>query len=633
MALRGKADPATQSRPRHRVLTAQLAGPLRNYLSTESGSAGLLLAATALALLWANSPAAGLYTDLWSTPVVVGFGDHAIDMDLHHWVNDGLMAIFFFVIGLEVRREISVGELTDSRRMLVPALAAAGGIILPALLYLAVNPSGEAARGWGIVIGTDTAFVLGALALVGPSFPTQLRVFILTLTVFDDIAAVAIIGLVYSESLDLTAIAVAAAGLALLAAANRAGQWRSSVYLVLGVVVWVATLQSGLHPSIAGMLAGLTISASEPRRREVERAARLVRAFRQSPQIEVGWSAKQGIQRALSVNERLQTALHPWSSYVIVPVFALANAGVALGDGVLGEALRSPVMWGIVLGLVVGKAVGVSVGALGGARLPAGSLPRGVGEGQVVGGAALSGIGFTVSLLVVDLAYRGSDYADAATVGVLLAAVGAFAVGWLAFVLAAAIRGETTASLPMVLDHPVDPERDWIRGPADAPLTLVEYSDFECEFCGYATGVLQELRGKFGDELRYVFRHLPLPDVHAHAELASAAAEAAGRQDAFWEMHAALFGHQNELEYDDVIGYADELGLDVERFMNDLADPAIAEKVREDIASADASGARGTPTFFIGDRRHVGPHDARSLAEALEWARHETRDDLDHLPR
>src|SRR5690606_19682887 len=250
------------------------------------------------------------------------------------------------------------------------------------------------------------------------------------------------------------------------------------------------------------------------------------RAFRQSPLPDVGTAAKRGVLRAVSVNERLQTMLHPWASYVVVPVFALANAGVDLRGGVLGDALASPITWGIVLGLVVGKTVGIGGGVLVARRLGLGELPRGVGPGQAVGGAALSGIGFTVSLLIVHLALPDAELQAEATVGVLLAAVLATILGAIVFRLAAVLRGERTASLPVVLDMPVDPARDHVRGRPDARFTLVEYGDFECPFCGRATGVVRELRARFGDELRYVFRHLPLADVHPHAELAAAAAEA-----------------------------------------------------------------------------------------------------------
>jgi Na+/H+ antiporter NhaA len=610
-----------QTRPRKRLLLAQLTAPLRNFLATEAGGAGMLLGATVLALLWANSWWSDAYFELWRTEISVRVGADEIALDLGHWIDDGLMALFFFVIGLEVRRELSIGELTDRRRVVVPAVAALSGMALPAALYLLVNPSGEAAHGWGVVIGTDTAFLLGALTLVGPACPTQLRVFLLTLTVFDDIVAVSIIGVAYSESLDFVALAVAAACLAMLALVSRLGSWRAVLYVVPGIALWVATLESGMHPSIAGMLAGLLVAAQTPERRNVEQAATLVGRFRQSPLASLGLTARRGLLRAVPVGERLQAVLHPWTSYVIVPLFAFANAGVDLRGGLLGDALGSSVTWGIVLGLVVGKLFGIGVGALGSIRLGLGSLPRGVGEMQVLGGAALSGIGFTVSLLIAGLAFESQKLQHEATVGVLLAAALATLTGWLVFRLAAVLRGERTASLPMTLDPPVDPARDHIRGPVDAPLTIVEFADFECPFCGKATGAIRELRERFGDELRYVFRHLPLEDVHPHSELAARAAEAAGAQGRFWEMHDLLFHHQEQLELEHLVAYAGELGLDVERFTRELESGTLAEHVREDVASAEASGATGTPTFFIGERRHIGPYDAETLADALRALR------------
>jgi Na+/H+ antiporter NhaA len=617
------ASPA-QTVVRRRALLGQLSGPLRAFLGTESASAGLLLAATAIALAWANSPLSESYTGLWHTPLAIRFGDTELALDLGHWVNDGLMALFFFVIGLEVRRELSIGELTHRRRVVVPLVAGLTGMVLPALIFLALNPSGEAARGWGIVIGTDTAFLLGALALVGPACPTQLRVFLLTLTVIDDIVAVTVIGVVYSSSMQPWALAVAAVCLVVLWLLGRWRVWRSGAYVLAALALWAATLESGLHPAIAGMTAGLVMAARTPERVEVEGAARLARAFRQSPRPDVGRTAQLGLQRAISVNERMQMALHPWTSFVIVPLFALANAGVDLRGGVLGEALRSPITWGVVLGLVLGKLVGIGLGSMAAVRLRLGRLPQGVGEGQVLGGAALSGIGFTVSLLIVGLAFEGEQQ-DAATLGVLMAAVAAVVLGWLLFWAAARFRGERTASLPMALAEPVDRVRDHIRGQVDAPMTLVEYGDFECPFCGRATGVVRELRELFGDDLRYVFRHLPLTDVHPCAEVAARAAEAAAAQGRFWDMHDLLFLHQDELTVTDLLGYAGQLGLDVEAFAHALDDEQVARRVREDVASADASGARGTPTFFVGEVRHVAPHDTQTLARALEEAARASR--------
>jgi protein-disulfide isomerase len=381
--------------------------------------------------------------------------------------------------------------------------------------------------------------------------------------------------------------------------------------------MWVATLESGLHPTIAGMVAGLAIVARPPRRSDVERAASLFRAFRQSPLPSVGRSARLGLQRSVSVNERLQEDLHGLTALVIVPVFALANAGVDLGDGVLGASLRSSVTWGVVLGLVVGKTIGVGLVSLGAVRLGIGELPQGVGQGQILGGGALSGIGFTVSLLIVGLAFDSPVLRSQATVGVLLAGVLSGLLGWALFKAAAVFLGERTATRPMILARPVDVTRDHIFGPVDAPLTLVEYGDFECPFCGRVTGVVSEVRERLGDEVRYVFRNLPLPDVHEHAEQAANAAEAAAAQGQFWAMHDLLFQHQDQLETEDLLGYAARLGLDVEVFARDLSEGRHAARVREDVADAEASGARGTPTFFVNGRRHVGAWDAEHLLAAL----------------
>ncbi|GAA0546174.1 Na+/H+ antiporter NhaA [Actinomadura livida] len=608
----------SQTRVKRQALLAQLSGPVRQFLATEVGSAGLLLAAVVVAMAWANSPWSEHYESLWATEVSLTFGGAGLSMDLAHWVSDGLMALFFFVIGMEVRYELSVGELTSRRRVAIPIVGAVGGMVVPALLYLLVAPGGEAANGWGIVIGTDTAFMLGALAVVGPRFATQLRVFLLALTVIDDIVAVTVIGAVYSGDVHLGPLVVMLGLCAVPVLLNRLDVWRSAPYVLVVVALWVATVEAGLHASIAGMLGGLLIPAHPRAREAVERAARHFRAFRQSPMADLGMSARLGLQRAVSVNERLQTVLHPWTSYVVVPVFALANAGVDLRGGVLGDALASPVTWAVIVGLVVGKPVGVGLSAVLGARFGLGSLPRGVSAEQVFGGAALSGIGFTVSLLIARLAFSDQALRDEAIVGVLLGALLATVLGWVVFRAAMVLRGQTEADLPRILDRPVDPEYDHIKGPRDAPLTLVEYADFECPFCARSTGVAAELCARFGDDLRYVFRHLPLPDVHPHAEFASRAAVAADAQGRFWEMHDLLFEHQGELEYEDVAGYAADIGLDIEKFLRDVDEESTAARVRADVASAEASGASGTPTFFIGGRRHTGAYDAETLARELQ---------------
>ena len=391
-----QTDPDQSSCRGSAAFEAQSSRSLRDFIRTESGSAGMLVMAALIALVWANSPWSQSYVDLWHTELSIRFGDGGLTMDLHHWINDGLMVVFFFVIGLEVRKEFAIGELVDRSRVVVPLVAGVMGMLVPAAIFLALNPSGEAAAGWGAVIGTDTAFLLGVMALVGPAVSTQLRIFLLTLTVIDDIVAVSVIGVVYSDELSLGALAVAALCLLVLVGLDRAGVWQAAPYVLVVLVLWFATLESGVHASIAGMLSGLLVPALDPRRSDVEDAARSFRAFRQSPMPGVQRAARRSLTRAISVNERLQEALHSPTSHVVVPVFALANAGVDLRDGVLGDAFGSRLMWGIVLGLVVGKALGIFAGAWASVRLGWGRLPQGVGLGHTLAGGALSGIGFTV---------------------------------------------------------------------------------------------------------------------------------------------------------------------------------------------------------------------------------------------
>lgn len=603
---------------RGRQLSAQIAAPLRRYLATETGSAGLLAGAALIALVWSNSPLADSYFSFWGTDLSIRLGDWEMVKSLQHWIDEALMAIFFFVIGLEVRRELAMGELSDRRRVAVPVLAGLGGIAVPAVIFLVLSGGGDAANGWGIVIATDTAFLLGALAIVGPNLNTQLRIFLLTVAIVDDIVAIAVIGIFYSGALNPVALAVAGACLIAIMLLSYFRVRNSGAYLIVGVILWLATSIAGLHPTLAGMTAGLLVVAYPPRRKEVEQAAARTRAFRQSPMPILASEARRDVQQAISPNERFQTTLHPLASYIIVPIFALANAGVDLRGGILSDALSAPLTWAVVTGLVVGKLLGITSFALATVRANLGDLPRGVGPGQVAGGAALSGIGFTVSLLIANLAFDDPQLATQATVGILLAAVISICVSWVGFRLAASLRGEVSAALPRFLDQDVDPGFDHIRGSADAPLTLVEYADFECEFCGRATGVVRELRERFGDDLRYVFRNVALIDVHAHAELAAEAAEAAAAQGKFWEMHDVLFDHQGELGIDHLLEYAEQLDLDVERFADDLEEGRHSVKVRDDVASAEASGVTSTPTFFIGNRRHIGPYDAETLASELQ---------------
>ncbi|SNT01738.1 Na+/H+ antiporter NhaA [Geodermatophilus saharensis] len=610
-------EPMGQSAPGGRGLLARVA-PLRRSLRTEAGGAGLLLVATLAALAWANSPMGDSYATFWHTEFAFRVGETELSLSLQHWVNDGLMVFFFFVVGLEIKRELVIGDLTDRRRAAVPALAAVTGLVVPALVYVVFNLGDEAVAAWGVVISTDTAFLLGVLALVGPACPAQLRLFLLTLAIADDVGALSVIALFYTEDLRLTPLAIAVLGLGLMIGLRYLHVWRGPAYLVLGLAVWVAMHESGVHPTLAGVVIALFTPAYAARREEVADAARLMRAYQQSPNPQFARAARLSIDRSVSASERLQALWQPWTSFVIVPVFALANAGVSLTGETLRDAASSPVTIGVVAGLVLGKLVGILLGTGLAVRLGLGRLAPGLTGMQLAGGAALSGIGFTISLFIVDLAFdEGQERsADQARVGVLAASVLAALLGWALFRLADRRRPSGTTR-PVLLDPPVDPARDHVRGPVDAPLTLVEYGDFECPFCGRATGAVEELRERFGDRLRYVFRHVPLTDVHPHARLAAEAAEAAAAQGRFWEMHDRLFAGQDRLDPGDLLEHAAAVGLDVVRFSRDLGSGQYARRVEQDVESAEASGVEGTPTFFVGGRRHTGPYDADSLAAAL----------------
>lgn len=594
----------------------------------ESMAAALLLGATIIALTWANSPWGDSYPTFWHTPLTIAIGNSGVEMDLVGWVNDGLMTLFFFVIGLDVKREFTMGELTDRARATVPLVAAAAGMVAPAVCFLILNPSGEASRAWGVVISTDTAFLLGALALVGPARGARLRVFLLTLAVADDIGALLVIAVRYTEHLRIMPLLCAVAGFVAIAWLRRLQAWRGVGYAVVSAATWLATYESGIHPTLAGVVIALILPVFPPQRGEVERAAKLTIAFRQSPNPEYARAARLGIDRAVSVNERLMRLHEPYTSFVIVPIFALANAGVRLDGQTLTDAAHSPLTWGVIVGLVVGKFVGIfGMTALSAAWRPK-SMAPGIGVSRLAGGAALSGIGFTISLFIVDLALHEQRLKDEARVGVLAATVIATALGWLIFAVDRRVDPPSPAAATALL-RPLDPDRDHIRGPVDAPLTLVEYGDFECPFCSKATGSLMQVRTHFGDDLRYVFRHLPLEEYHPAAKRAAQAAEAAGAQGKFWEMHDLLFRHHDALTPDDLRGYADAIELDIDRFEEDLRLGKFAVRVDDDAIDAESSDVNGTPTFYLGarsetPRRHSGPHDAATLIARLEELRRDT---------
>jgi Na+/H+ antiporter NhaA len=602
------------------------AAPVREFLRAEAGSSIVLLVATIAALVWANV-ATSSYVSFWTTDLSISVGSHALDTDLRHWVNEGLMAFFFFVVGLEARREFDMGELRERRRITLPVLAGLGGMTVPILIYLAFNLGGAGSHGWGAAMSTDTAFALGMLALVGPRCPDRLRVFMLTVVVVDDVVALVVIAVAYTDHVAIRPLAVAIACFALALTVRTIGISQGLIYLAIGAVGWVALFESGVQPEIIGLALGLVTGAYAATRVDLERATQLVRSFREQPTPELAREARLGVASAISPNERAQALLHPWTSYAVVPIFALANAGVVINEHVLRRATSSPITVGIVLAYVIGKPVGIVCTSWLAVRASGGELRPPVGWAALRAGAALAGIGFTVALLISSLAFSGEKLAEA-KIGVLVAAVGASVVGWALFRVLALISPEArarslaqTADIIVDLAVAVDPDIDHIRGRDDAPVTIVEYADFECPYCGQAEPALRDLLAEFGDDLRYVFRHLPLLDVHPRAQIAAEAAEGAGEQGKFWEMHDELFAHQNALRPPDLVAYANALGLDGPRIEREVRHHEYSARIARDVESADLSGVTGTPTFFINGHRHQGAYDLASLATAVRAAR------------
>ncbi|WP_250009233.1 Na+/H+ antiporter NhaA [Actinoplanes sp. M2I2] len=613
------ADSGTTTRWTRRVAT-----PLRDFLSTEAGSAGVLVSAIVAALIWANV-SDGSYESFWHTEVSIRFGGDGIDLDLREWVNSGLMTLFFLVVGLEARREFDLGDLRDRRRFVLPALAGIVGMALPIGIFLLINRGGPGAAGWGAAMSTDTALALGLLALVGRHVPVQARLFLVTVSVVDDVVALIVIAVFYSEDIRAMPLLIAVAAFALTLVMVRAGVRSGWIYLPVFLVVWGATLQSGIDPVVSGLAIGLAAAAYTPGRDDLQQASDLFRSFREQPTPELARFARMGLLRSLSPNDRLTRTWSGVASYLIVPLFGLANAGIAIDGGFLGEALTSPVTIGVFLAYVIGKPVAITgVSALV-TSLSGGRIRPGAGWASVLGTGTIAGIGFTVSFLIANLAFEEPELSEA-KLGLLLAIPGASLVTWTVFWVtnrlpkprkAVALLGDVEELIDLIPD--VDPDRDHVRGPAGASVTLVEYGDFQCPYCGRAEPVVRELMTD--DDLRYVWRHLPLTDVHPQAQLAAQASEAAGMQDRFWEMHDLMFTHQDHLRIADLLDYAGELGLDQDKFHDDMMQTNCKERITADLESADLSGVSGTPTFFINGRRHYGAYDVQTLKEAIRIAR------------
>lgn len=412
-----------------RFLARSVARPVHRFLHIEASGGVLLAAATVVALVWANSPWGAAYQDAWATELTLRLGRLAISEDLRHWINDGLMTLFFFVLGLEIKQEVVSGQLTRLRDAAVPAAGALGGMLVPAAVFVGFNLGGAGARGWGIPMATDVAFALGVLALLGHRVPSELKVMLLGLAIVDDVGAILVIAIFYANDLDGRWLAAALGGLGVIVVLRRARVRYLPVYAVLGAGIWLATFASGIHATIAGVALGL-LAPARPFLPEVD-ADRIADELSADQAVTAGEvrDISFRLRESIPVTERLQNLLHPWTGYVIVPLFALANAGVVLSAEGLADATTSRVTLGVTAGLVVGKLVGVAGGIWLAVRLGVGRLPDEVTTRHIVGMAGIAGIGFTVSIFVSGLAFDDPVLTDQATIGVLAASVLAAALG------------------------------------------------------------------------------------------------------------------------------------------------------------------------------------------------------------
>ena len=430
------------TRAREQPPVERIVRPFQDFARKQSSGGILLIIATVVALVWANYPWAESYSYLWHTKLTVGVGGFSISKDLTHWINDGFMAVFFLVVGLEIKREILVGELSSIRGATLPVVAAVGGAVVPATIYLTINAGTEGSAGWGIPMATDIAFALGVLALLGEKAPVGLKVFLTALAIVDDIIAVLVIAYFYSSEISWGALGVGAAFLAALVVANLLGVGKTLVYAVLGIGLWLCFLLSGVHATIAGVLLALTVPASSFINPTAffERARYILDRFEKAGEKGENVLANEERQAALQALNHaayklepplheLEHALHPWVVFAIMPIFALANAGLPLGGGI-GEALTSPAAFGIVVGLVVGKQLGITLFAWLAVRSGISELPGEITWRHVYGAGWLAGIGFTMSLFITDLAFSDDSLIEDAKLGILVASLIAGVVGW-----------------------------------------------------------------------------------------------------------------------------------------------------------------------------------------------------------
>ncbi len=436
-----------------RWLPSRFVRPLIRFIHIESAGGVVLLVAAVVALLWANAPFGESYEHFWETHFEFSFSGIHLNESLRELVNDGLMAIFFFVVGLEIKRELVTGDLRDPKAAALPVIAALGGMVVPALLYISFNGAGEASQGWGIPMATDIAFSVGVVSLLGRRVPVGAKLFLLALAIVDDIGAIAVIAIFYTDALLLGYLGAAIGGLVAVSVANRVGIRSMVFYVPVAVATWYCLLESGVHATLAGVALGMLtpVRSMYTDRDFHQRTTRILRRYdfdsaapRAAERVDQDAMEVSMIAReSVSPLRRLETSLHPWSSFVIVPIFALANAGVRFAGVDLGEAVTHPVSLGVIVGLFVGKLVGISVFSWFAVKLRLGVLPRFTGWVHIVGLAAIAGIGFTVSLFITGLAFDSAVLADRAKIGIF---IGSFASGVVGYLILRSIHPDDTSA-------------------------------------------------------------------------------------------------------------------------------------------------------------------------------------------
>lgn len=407
--------------------------PFQAFLHAEASGGILLLICTVIALVWANSPFAENYFHLWHTYISINISDFSLSYSLHHWINDGLMAIFFFVVGLEIKREFLVGELSSARKAALPIAGALGGMIFPAILYTIFNSGSEGSSGWGIPMATDIAFVIGILALLGPRVPVSLKIFIIALAIADDIGAVLVIAIFYTAEISLISLIIGAGFILLLIIANLLGIKNLLIYTILGIGLWLAFLFSGVHATVAGVLLAFTIPATSRinSKEFMEEGEKLLKdfddageevesTFTNEDRLVAAQALEKNCEKVMTPLSRLESGLHPWVSFFIMPLFALANAGVSIGDGFI-SSLTNPISIGIITGLFLGKQSGIFIFSWLAIKLNVASKPEGVSWLKIYAAGILAGIGFTMSLFIANLAFTEATLLDISKVGILSA--------------------------------------------------------------------------------------------------------------------------------------------------------------------------------------------------------------------